>query len=629
MRISSAAKFYFLTISLLMLLILAACVDPPYIKRNAESFVEDIELSAKSRDYLAAYVRELWAAPGTAPQDKLGPAPVELARQASNEVIVSLYNENGQPIRATGVGGDNLLVNGISAAKLLQRAFPDLATDTGRLRIDIVNRKSNKNLPADQAYKRIGKGIDGFVLYQKDSEAYFLPGDWLAAGLGEPGKEYKWMRDKLNSTQKIAKFLGITTEKLKDSSISCYSIGTFAFIENADRSKTIPLFRGIPLVRDITPQRLADSIRYAGKYLTGIMRPSGKFFYEHNPLLNRYNSTGYNILRHCGTLYSMMQIYEAFPDPQLLAAVERGFNYLFSTLKPHREDPDARFVLEHNKAKLGGTALALLAIGEYHRVTGTQKYAGYADSLARHIELQQAENGFLASYYEFDPKHDVPDRHSIYYPGEALYALLKYAETTPDAEKRQHALAVARKTCDYLVNIRPGEAYFIKKYPGIVPPDAWLQIGLYEFYRHTGDDEYNHYGIDIANLMMKDQKLDVAPKLDYYGGYIGTPPQSTPTGARGEGMVGVYRMLELAGEKTVSKKVLRTITNSANFIMTMQISPDGAYYLPAQSRAIGAIRENPDNHLVRIDFVQHNVSALIGLMYILQGKEISPVAEIE
>jgi hypothetical protein len=628
MQFSSAGKLRILAISLLWLLTVSACTDTAYVKRNAESFAKEIELNQASADYLAAYVRQLWASPATAAQELIGPAPAELGQKADNEVVISLYGDDGKPLRATGVGGGNLLVNSFSAAGLLQRAYPDLTTDSGRLRIDIVNRKWSKNLPAAKAYKRISRGIEGFVLFQTGSEAYFLPGDWLAAGLGEKGKKNKWMRDKRKGSKKVADFLGLKPEKLKDKSVNCYKIATFSFIENSARTGTLTLFRGIPLVREVNPERLAQSIRWAGDYLTRIMRPTGRFYYEHNPLLDRYNKTKYNILRHSGTIYSMLQIYEAFPNPQLLAAIERGIGYFISRLKPNKEDPNAMFVLEHKKAKLGGVALGLLALSEYHRVTGTQKYSRYTDSLARHIELQQGENGFLASYYRFDPDIKVPDRHSIYYPGEALYAMLKYAETTPDPAKRKRAVTVAGKACDYLVNIRPGEAYFIKKYPGVVPPDAWLEIGLYEYFRHTGDDQYNHYSIKIAKLMMKDQKLDVAPKLDYYGGYIGTPPQSTPAGARGEGMVGVYRMLTLAGEETISKKVLRTIANSAGFIMSMQVSPDGAYYYPDRESAIGALRENPDNHLVRIDFVQHNVSALIGLMYIMQGKEIAPIPDL-
>src|SRR5690625_7054598 len=66
-----------------------------------------------------------------------------------------------------------------------------------------------------------------------------------------------------------------------------------------------------------------------------VVQTSGKYIYSFLPHLNKREKR-YNMLRHAGTTYSMLETYELMPDDKLLAKAERAFDYLFDRIKPHR-----------------------------------------------------------------------------------------------------------------------------------------------------------------------------------------------------------------------------------------------------------------------------------------------------
>ena len=55
----------------------------------------------------------------------------------------------------------------------------------------------------------------------------------------------------------------------------------------------------------------------------------------------------------------------------------------------------------------------------------------------------------------------------------------------------------------------------------------------------------------------------------------------------------------------------------AAFQMRTQVTPWSALYLPRPDLALGGFRRSLQNFEIRIDYVQHNVSALLGLRSIL------------
>ena len=52
---------------------------------------------------------------------------------------------------------------------------------------------------------------------------------------------------------------------------------------------------------------------------------------------------------------------------------------------------------------------------------------------------------------------------------------------------------------------------------------------------------------------------------------------------------------------------------SARFQLSQQFDADNSFYLASPERAAGGFRESVTSARIRIDYVQHNISALLGI----------------
>ncbi len=160
---------------------------------------------------------------------------------------------------------------------------------------------------------------------------------------------------------------------------------------------------------------------YAIQYLLNHIREDGSFVYEQNARTGAISGE-YNILRHAGCLYVLYQCVAR----QLVAAstalplLEKATTYLLNETKPVKDHPESLTVPEKNVAKLGGAALALIALAERHRVQPEANKLVVMRKLASFLCWMQEPSGKFHSKY--DNRRGV-FRHfeSGYYPGQAIF----------------------------------------------------------------------------------------------------------------------------------------------------------------------------------------------------------------
>jgi hypothetical protein len=99
---------------------------------------------------------------------------------------------------------------------------------------------------------------------------------------------------------------------------------------------------------------------------------------------------------------------------------------------------------------------------------------------------------------------------------------------------------------------------------------------------------------------------------EYAGGFSPGVPRSTPAASRAEGILAAYRMAKAANDERAAK-LASALRLAARFQLAQQFGDDDPYHLPNPQRARGGFREGLDELRVRIDFVQHNISALLGI----------------
>lgn len=106
---------------------------------------------------------------------------------------------------------------------------------------------------------------------------------------------------------------------------------------------------------------------------------------------------------------------------------------------------------------------------------------------------------------------------------------------------------------------------------------------------------------------------------EWLGSYY-SPPRSTPTATRSEGLLSTYNLAKDFGTTEKAEEILKSIELGIVFQLQTQFKK-GEKILKTfrnSDRVIGAFREGIDVYTIRIDYVQHNISSLIGYLKIIQ-----------
>jgi uncharacterized protein YyaL (SSP411 family) len=344
-----------------------------------------------------------------------------------------------------------------------------------------------------------------------------------------------------------------------------------------------------------------DPIVLAATYLAQSVKDDGSFIYEYDPANNRV-SRSYNILRHSGTIYAMLESYRVTQDPEVLSAAIRAIEYLETTIRPCPEHQNAQCVVEEGSVKLGGNALAVLALVEYQRVTGDATYNPLARKLSEYILQRQKTNGEFSAHKVDVQTGAIDPFVSEYYPGEAIFALARIGEITSESKYTD----AAHLGAEWLIRQRD-----FGKSVDELPHDHWLLYGLHELYVHTPKDLYLAHARLLTDAILKAQNHNLTGSdAQYNGGYF-IPARSTPTATRTEGLGAAYKIFVRAGDVMRAQTVLAAMSHGIEFQMRTFISPEVQRQRGYTKRSVGGFCESLEVCRVRIDYVQHNLSALI------------------
>jgi hypothetical protein len=121
----------------------------------------------------------------------------------------------------------------------------------------------------------------------------------------------------------------------------------------------------------------------------------------------------------------------------------------------------------------------------------------------------------------------------------------------------------------------------------------------------------------IARAITKKQNRN-PDHPDRLGAYYDSA-DSTPTATRTEGLCAAYRLARDFDRSGDAQDLLEAIRLGIAFQLKTQFRPESVMYLEKPMLALGGFRESLTDYDVRIDFVQHNLSAILGYYRILGG----------
>ena len=130
----------------------------------------------------------------------------------------------------------------------------------------------------------------------------------------------------------------------------------------------------MPAPLAVTPTQSRDIVAASLEHLSRIVLPNGRFIYAHEAGDTDQRHDGYNLLRHCGTLWFMARaVNEACPTASdtVLDAIGRATGFLGRKLEPTPwalPDHPSLALVGKGMVKLGGLGLGLLALSDVGRI---------------------------------------------------------------------------------------------------------------------------------------------------------------------------------------------------------------------------------------------------------------------
>lgn len=286
---------------------------------------------------------------------------------------------------------------------------------------------------------------------------------------------------------------------------------------------------------------------------------------------------GYNAVRHCGTMWAMMEVFHTGKaDQKVFAACLRAAVYLQNEFIRFPRSLENACAVEGNATKLGGNALALLALLALNQTAKNDLLQAIAIRLGDFMLTMQKQDGDFIHKQYFDSGR-ASSMHSMYYTGEALLSLLKLYEAS--GEKRFLDAAIR---CE---NILCPQDYGVKEH------SHWMLYALEALFRHQREPRHYEHAQKIAR--------HIIDHPDYRATL-----RSTPIACRSEGLLAFLRTSppKKSGDDAKLRKLCRERIEEDLKLQMQFWRQDGSF-----------IRGGKDKRHdeVRIDYIQHNISSFL------------------
>lgn len=347
------------------------------------------------------------------------------------------------------------------------------------------------------------------------------------------------------------------------------------------------------------PEPLRAAATAAGDWLLSMQRIDGAFWYGYDPRTDNVSDQEYNDVRHAGVTWSLLVLYRRTQDCRYLVAAERALDWL---ARHTHVEQDLAFVLHNDRATLGATALALVALAEHAAATNSRTYLPLMEQLGRHLLSQQRPDGSFEGRYQFHPRARPSTRASLYYPGEAILALVRLHALTQDNAWLQAATKGMEEILGRYAPLPLEE----------IPHDHWVLIALPELVTATNRQDLARAGLRIADTIVRTQYgPDNVANAAWVGGFREEDaPRYAPAATRAEGLIGACRLAKALGDPDARYR--EAIGRTSAFLLAGQVTPELSRAFANPTAAVGVIPHSPADPRTRIDYAQHTICALLG-----------------
>lgn len=361
---------------------------------------------------------------------------------------------------------------------------------------------------------------------------------------------------------------------------------------------------------DITAEQTRAAAQATVDWMIDNQNADGTWLYEYVRTTDTVVDD-YNEVRHAGVMSSLYQAAARGFDGALQSA-DRGLVWAEDHLVERRGWIG---MTDSHAVQVGSNALLLAALAERRETTGDEQYDELMAGLARFIVDQTEPSGALLAYFDLGPDRPRADTYSIYYTGEAQWALARMHLAFPDdgwgepADRMLHYMATVRDDTE-----------------GVWPPlaDHWSGYGLAStaaYPERPAGEPLTDAELDFVRRqggLIGQRVRSISQRFGPWGVAVrGTfTPRGGGYGVFGEGLTGLWRASQLderlAPERGTLAERAVCITGLA---IDAQVTAEEAEQYPDPTRVAGAWFIDD---VTRMDDQQHAVSALMMTIPILE-----------
>ncbi len=355
---------------------------------------------------------------------------------------------------------------------------------------------------------------------------------------------------------------------------------------------------------------IADSLieecaRYGADNIDFSQSCDGKYKYIYDAEKDKYDDSEYNIVRHAGTTYAILDLYEELEEEKYLTTGEAGLDYLCQlTYKINKN----KWAIEYDgDMKVGTVSLAILGMVRYWEATDDDKYNLYVKKYCNFILSQQRDDGAFAGIYG-------SDEESSYYSGEALFALaLAY-----DMLEKEKYLEATEDALDF---------YWSEDYDyydsAFIP---WASSGCAKWYEMTGEDDFLDFCFEMTDRqILRQHIIDDEDELgNHLYGYMNA--ETVNTACYLEGIGDALRVAKSVNDTERVEKYFDCLKAGIEWVLSLQFRKKSQLTCP--NRAFGGFHRGftvDDSYIIRIDYTQHAISALLRVLREFDEDELDSI----
>jgi hypothetical protein len=365
---------------------------------------------------------------------------------------------------------------------------------------------------------------------------------------------------------------------------------------------TLPVLHGNTPLAPATPEDFAHAARQAGDFIVRQQHADGQFHYIYSALDHRHAGTSRRSLaRHAGAIYSLAQLYAHTYEPRFAHSAAQAARWVLDRYS-RPCGMGRRCLVQGRYAKLGESALTLIALLEYQRATQQEEFGLIAREFGAFVLAMQRGDGEFHQVSDLWQQTPAPQHRWLFASEQAALALVMTYNVFAD----RRFLQGAERALDFLTG--PKYASFVGWFS--YGEDHWTCIAAQEAWPHLTSPRYVDFCRGYAAYL---RRLQYAATHPVFAGHYGVSsvlvPQAAATAGYTEAMISTYKLSVHHGQ---ADAVLKAQVRAAlETLRRDQLREDNSYLATSPLDASGGVRRSIIQQDIRLDFTQHALSALI------------------